>query len=301
MGKKYNTFKDIILNKWGLLSRNKSDVQVGRLSIYRDYYFRLYKKMVTAMFTWENLPNGISQRFIEDKLFNNGFVIFYKSKTGALVVSEATQNELNHYEEPISYQINSLNSVLTGEIVQANKCVAIWNNLFCSGNIATCYFFANRLAGILSTFDTNLEQLKNPYVISCPESQKITAQQMFKQKEEGVPYIFTSDDINNMVKINLLDTNVKNHTKDLEDIVHAVESDALTAFGIDSINVFKRERLTQGESNQNNEQIQLNRYSMQTAREKACEEINSMFGTNISVKVSEAFTPIKEGNSNGVE
>ena len=53
--------------------------------------------------------------------------------------------------------------------------------------------------------------------------------------------------------------------------------------GINTLAVEKKERLITDEANANNEAIDFNIGAMLKARQDACEEINKMFGLNVSV------------------
>lgn len=263
-----------------------------------DFYFRKFRKLITSMFKWENLPDGISARFIEDKLFFNGKLIFFKSqKLGFYVVSQCAEIGLNDYEEPTGYRAYGVNMI--NEPVLAKDCVPIWNDLFRQGNAQNVHFFSKRLSNIEKTIDINLEQLKNPFIISCPEGQRETVKQVMKQKTEGVPYIFTSDEFSSMVDVRVFDLNIKNHTRELEEVKHSIENEGLTFFGINNVNVLKRERLVTGEAEQNDEQITFNKQSMLMARQQAVEQINGKFNQNIKVSlnnyIAEEVEKIKEG------
>ena len=268
-----------------------------------NFYFKKYQRLLMSMFEWDNLPDGISSRFIENKLFYNGLLIFYKSKKlGFYVVAQATPLGINDYEEPTAYRAYGVNKI--NEYVKASECVPIWNDMFVEGNVANVNFFAKSLSNIKKTFDVNLEQLKNPYIVSCAEGQRETIKQIMEQKTDGVPYIFTSEDFNDLVKVNVFNLQIQNHTKELQDVKSAVENEGLTFFGVDNVNIFKRERLTSGEADQNNEQILLNKNSMYRARKLARDAINEKFELNITMELSKNFESELEafgGNSNGNE
>ena len=61
-------------------------------------------------------------------------------------------------------------------------------------------------------------------------------------------------------------------------------NECLTFLGINNANTDKRERLVTNEVDSNNEMIQINSDVMLETRKQACEEINKMFGLNISVE-----------------
>lgn len=251
-----------------------------------NFYFKKYQRLIMSMFEWDNLPDGISSRFIEDKLFYNGLLIFYKSKQlGFYVVAQATPIGLNDYEEPTGYRAYGVNKI--NEYVKPSECVPIWNDMFIEGNVANVNFFAKSLGNVKKTFDVNLEQLKNPYIISCPEGQKETVKQVMAQKTDGVPYIYVNDDFNEMNKVNVFNLQIQNHTKELQDVATTIENEGMTFFGINNVNVSKRERLITGEAEQNDEQITLNKKSMYRARKLAIEKINEKFGLNITLTVAQ--------------
>lgn len=269
----------------GKALKNYADWRLQESIKEYNFYFKKYQRLLQSLFTWSNLPNKISSRFIENKLFFNGLLIFYKSKKlGFYVIAQASPVGLNDYEEPTAYRAYGVNRI--NEYVLPKDCVPIWNDMFIEPNVGNVNFFAKRLSNIQKTFDINLEQIKNPYIISCPESQRESVKQVIKQKSDGVPYIFTSDDFDNQVRINVFNLNIQNFTKELQEVKNNIMSEGLTFFGIDNVDIFKRERLVSGETEQNNEQIFLNKNSMFQSRRKAVEEINSKFGLEIRVDIS---------------
>lgn len=74
-------------------------------------------------------------------------------------------------------------------------------------------------------------------------------------------------------------------------------NEALTYLGISNINIQKKERLITDEVVRNQGGTIASRYSRLKARRQACEEINKMFGLNISVSYSEDFSLIDESGS----
>ena len=248
-----------------------------------DFYKSQLELYCLSMFKWEGLPDGISPRFLERSLFYNGYVIFFKSNLlDCYVVGNATAVGLNDYEEPTSYRVRGVNKL--NELVQASECVVIRNNKLWRGSISAVNFFAKELSNVKKTFDLNLEQLKNPYIVECDEGQLTTVQNMMRKKQNGEPYIFARKDATKQFNITTFDLPIQNHTQTLLDVQSAIESKARTYFGINNNNVFKRERLVSGETNQNNEEIELNRKLMLDERQDACKEICEKFGIDICVE-----------------
>lgn len=245
-----------------------------------DFYKTQLELYCLSMFKWTGLPDKISTRFLERNLFYNGFVIFFKSKDlDAYVVSNATAIGLNDYEEPTAYRARGVNKI--NEILKPSECVVIQNNVLRRGNIGSANFFAKELSNIKKTFDMNLEQLKNPYILECDEGQLTTVQALINKKQNGEPYIFARKDVTKQFNIATFDLKIQNHTSQLMEVMNTYEGKARTHFGINNNNVFKKERLVSNETEQNNEEIELNRKLMLDCRKQACSEIKEMFDINI--------------------
>ena len=67
-------------------------------------------------------------------------------------------------------------------------------------------------------------------------------------------------------------------------------NEALTYLGISNINITKKERLITDEVQRNQGGTLASRLSRLNARKRACEEINEMFGLNISVDYNEEIS-----------
>ena len=258
-----------------------------------NFYYKKFQRLLMTMFTWENLPDGISSRFIEDKLFNNGMLIFFKSQMGFYVIAQATPIGLNDYEEPIGYNAWGINKIK--EYVKPSDCVVIWNDIFRESSVGNVNFFAKRLGNILKTMDVNLEQLKNPTLVVCPENLKESAKSVMSDKTNGIPYIYVSDKFQDMVSVTSLDMHVKDNTASLNTLRKEIQNEALTHFGVNNVNVVKAERLVTSEADQNNEEILLNKISFYKVRKKAVDEINKKFGQKIELKLSiDAFEELED-------
>lgn len=247
-----------------------------------NFYQQQLELYCLSMFKWTGLPDGISNRFLEKSLFYNGWVIFFKSKElGCYVIANATAIGLNDYEEPTAFRARGVNKI--NEVVKVSDCVVIKNNKLWWGNVGNVNFFAKELSNIKKTFDINLEQLKNPYIIECGEGQLTTVQNIITKKQNGEPYIFARKGTMEDIELKSIDLKIQNHTKDLLEVMSNFESKARTHFGINNNNVFKKERLVSNETEQNNEEIELNRKLMLDTRKEACEEIKEKFGIKINV------------------
>ena len=66
-------------------------------------------------------------------------------------------------------------------------------------------------------------------------------------------------------------------------------NEALTYLGVTNISIQKKERMIKDEVQRLQGGVMANRYSREFARQQACEQINRMFGTQISCRFRDVF------------
>lgn len=253
-----------------------------------DFHYKHLKKLVTNMFKWEGLPAQISERFIEDVLFHNGLVVFHENNKKILTVSRAVSSFINAYDEPSEFTCYSRDiNELSSESKSILECVPIYNNTLMEGSSYEVSYFANKLTNVDKTIDVNLDNIKTPFIITAPEGQQLTVETLMSKRANGEPWILMYEDGMRDIKIQPFNFDIKNYTKELTEMKQNIMAEALTYFGIDNVNVYKRERLTSGEVEQNDDHIAINRSSMLKTRQLACDKINEMFGLNVSVTMNE--------------
>lgn len=264
-----------------------------------NFHFQKYMRLITNIFRWENLPDRISERFIEENLFREGQLIFFETLDG-FVVTRCSGFGFNIYDEPTKYKPITNNPEINSRILNAEDCVPIWNNNFRESSTSDVHYFSKKLSELDKTIFVNLEQMKKPYLVQAPEGQESTVRQIFKYKEDGVPYIITDKNIKKDVSIDtkIFDLHTQNFASELLEMQRSIDGDALTYFGINNINILKKERLITGEADGNNQQIAINLESMYKARRKAVNEINNKYGLDIKLEICENIVNEFNGGEN---
>lgn len=265
----------------GKKAKNYSDYRLQQSMIEHSFYVKKLEKLVMSMFQWYNLPDGIPSRFIEKVLYNYGFGVMFKNDAGFIQFAKATKAGFNSYDEPTHYQVYDITGY--SKVINAVDTVPILNNKFWEDNKRNVYFFSKRISQIEKTIESNLNQLKHPTIFGCPEGQIETIKRFWAKVENGEPFIPVSEDFRSSVNIQTFNMNAQNHVKDLQEVKHDYENEALTFFGINNVNILKKERLITGEAEQNNEQIILSKNDMLDVRRESAELINRMFHLDIRV------------------
>jgi hypothetical protein len=250
---------------------------------FRTIYDRLHNLAVN-MFEWEGLPEGMREEHIERVLYTQGKALFFKdANNGLLCLPCTSENNVNIYNEPVNYR-----AVGYGYNVKyaADKCVLIRNNKLQTNTHDYIMLYTNKLTEIERSLDANVKAQKFPYIIACDDKSLLTVKNVYKQISSNEPAIFPDKNFD-MDSIRILETVAPLVTSELADYRHDVTNEVLSFLGINNANTDKRERLIADEVNANNEYIERNVEYMLAAREKACKEINLMFGCEMSVKLRE--------------
>jgi hypothetical protein len=254
---------------------------------FTDYYYKL-KLLATSVFEWEGLPSWMDEKWIESFLFEEGECMIFEDEERGLMISKCVQNgNVNTYGEPTVLSPAGIDVPSEKSFIVDVDCVHIRNNDFV---IPTAFFikqFAYRLAEISRTIDVNVNAQKTPVLVLGSEKQKLTLKQVYSKWEGNEPVIFGDKSLEGLELIRVLKTDAPVVFPQLQTQKQNVWNECLTFLGINNANTDKKERLITGEVEANDVHIDLSADCFLKARERACEKLNELFGTNISVKIRE--------------
>lgn len=255
---------------------------------FTHYYYKLML-IAKSLFKWNNLPNGINEKWIEKYLFSDGQCVFYKDPNlGFMIAKIGECGPLNNYDEPTTIRPYATNYIYTNPntddmLVNNEDCVIIRNNDECIPTFPEIQLYSADLTNIKRTIDTNIEGQKMPVVIVCSDKQKLSFKQAIKQKQDNEPVIYGDKNLD-LNEIKTLNTVTPIVFDKLQTQKNNVLNECLTFLGINNANTDKKERLITNEVDSNNQLIKSCSDVMLKARQEACKRINEMFGLNISVE-----------------
>ena len=251
---------------------------------YIQYVNRLTELSI-SMFEWKNLPDTIDARFLELALFNDGMSVFFKDEVmGYLGLQVMIGGKLNVYRIPIIRTAFAQNGYQM-KLDQSNS-VIIFNNMLHTNSILDVQEMSKRLYEIQRTIDVNVIQQKTPKIITCTENQRLVMKNLYAQYMGNEPFIFGDKNLD-LSGIKTLDTTSPYVADKLYDLKTQYWNEALTYLGISNVNTVKKERMVTDEVQRNLGGTIASRYSRLFMRQQACEQINKMFGLNISVDYRE--------------
>lgn len=279
---------------------------------YVDYLNR-FRRIALSMFEWVNLPKTMSSRYLEQCLYYNGQAsLLYDKKYGFINTKCAGSGYINIYGLPdkfncFSYGYNSMRKLYVGmnpllsneekENQKNEECILVMNNWDRTPTAGSMELFAWRLYLAQRTCDVNISGQRFPVMVVGDEKQRLMLENLYSQYDGNQPFIFGNKNQLNDDMLKAIRTDVPYVTDKVTEYKKEIWNEALTYLGINSISINKKERLTENESNENNELVNLNLQSMLAPRLEACRQFNEKFGLTgtdkeISVRVRSDLTNI---------
>lgn len=264
---------------------------------YSTWFNRLYN-IATSRFEWLNLPDTCNEKFIEQVLFFNGFMVGYKDTAlNSFLIMPCTNNSVLDifgypakvnaygYNGYMAQNLTPYTITLGQEPTRADAALLYANYSRCPDLPAVLYF-ARKLTKIDRTIDVNINVQKTPYIISCGENQRLTVANMFKQVDNFEPAIITTKfyGLNGEKPINVMDLKPPFVADKMQTLKRQVYQEALTYLGIEANTSEKAERQVTEELTANMGETESMRQSPLASRKQFCKEFNKIYGTNIDVK-----------------
>lgn len=263
--------------------RKKTQFDISALDntlSYSDYIYKLLELGISR-FQWNDLPPSIDERFLELTLMTDGQAVYFRDEVmGDLALQVMIGGPLDVYRVPIertAFAANGYNKRLDN-----TNSVIIWNNLLRTNTYYIVLKYAKLLYDLDQIINVNLRAQKTPVLIKGTPQQKMTLENVYKQYDGNEPVIFGYQNLD-LNDITVLKTDAPYVADRIYDMKTKYWNEALTALGISNVTMSKKERLISDEVNRSMGGTVAMRNSGLEARRYAADQINAMFGTNISV------------------
>lgn len=252
---------------------------------YNEYVDVLVELCIST-FQWDNVPDTVDPRFIELALYNKGMAVYFNDEVIGNLCLYSIQNGMrNVYGVPKRRRAYSPYNHYQVELDDTNS-VIIYNNMLRKPSFELVQMYAERLWSLDRAIDVNVNACKTPILITCNEKEKLSLLNMYKEYEGNAPVIFGDSSLNSD-SIKAIRTDAPYLSDKIFQLKTQIWNEALTRLGIANVNTQKKERLVQDEVGVTTSSAVASRLSRLKAREQAVEQINKMFGTDISVKFNE--------------
>ena len=270
----------------GNKDKQQRENQILNDETYIMYYNRL-TALAISMFEWKNLPETIDPRFMELMLYAKGQIVFFKDDAmGFLCLPFTIDGKLNVYGLPSTVRAYAVTGYQ--KHLKENERVIIWNNYLHTSTEIDIINYSKRLYKMERTIDVNLEAQKTPILLQCTENQRLVLENLYKQYEGNMPFIFADKNLD-LNGITTVQTNAPFIADKVEIIKSKRWNEAMTCLGIKNSDADKKERLISDELSASMGDVKAQQYTRLTARQDAAKQINSMFGLDISVDFREGI------------
>lgn len=272
----------------------------NRQIAHERMYMRVLTEMAANRFDWQGLPDEINKRFLEWNLVYRALTVFYKDpEYDRYVVAQGSGvGHTNYVDEPVSFTVigpgigaghaKTLKALPWRDEAGTRfepECVPIWANFSRYPDLDIIMLYAHKLAKIDRSIEITADNMRKTKVVAAPESERLSYVNVLKQIAEGQEAVFGTTALQDLAgAVSVLDLGVATGTLSELQIGRAkLWSECMGLLGINNANQEKKERLVAAEVGANDEQVQATRNVALNARQFACEQINQLYGLNVSV------------------
>ena len=249
--------------------------------------------VVTSIYEWKNLPvfSGKKWRstFIEMILMYNGSLAYAETKSGNIFSPCSPINGYNLMGDPVKLVLQPNNApwldgfVSTGETVE--KFVFIRNTPKAASVFPYVTETAKALTECFMSLQANVQQQKFPMVFTATKENKISVEVAANKWMGFSPFMIVKQKLADMLQqakpFNLSAPYVADK---LMETYQEILMNFYTRLGINTPGQEKKERLIMDEVNANNQVTEISSDIYLRSRKEAAEQINEMFGTDISIE-----------------
>ena len=280
-----------------------------------EFYRRKLWREVSNLFKWEGLPDEIPVDYLERILVRKGMALFFKDEEAyGYMALECAIKGYNMYRQPTTAHCTAPNDQgkksyfqrtiihKYDENVPIEKAAVLINNMY---NHEPLYeiieHYAYRLTLVQNAFDTNALWQHIPVTWSVNDNNmKLSIEKWFVDMLSGKPLIMMDKTLlagDNEIIGNV--TEVPFLLDKLMDAKNEIYNEFKATIGLNAPGADKKERLVVAEATSNDESKETCLNIMLSQRKIAAEEINSVFGLNVSVDLaySEEMEVEEDGTS----
>lgn len=282
----------------------KDEKKLLKLNYSYTYWFYNLLEKLSRVFQWEGLP--CEQVQLELRTLADGFCGFVNDEYTGFTVTRGSMNGITEYSDLpiISRYTNFLyaNPIMKGgNPVIGKEATICYNTALRTSVLPMVKRYASLLAHAEMSVKCAIVSLRENEVFAVEDDKTAQEVRRYHQKVyEGEPDVI----IDKSLVGNIQDLSKSNGTQGTSSTMQAwdIRLEILRSF-FNEIGVRfardKRERMVTDEVDSDAQMLLLNINDMLKCREQFCKETNELFGTNISVRLSDEFELIKPTREDG--
>lgn len=273
-------------------NKAKYDMMNDTTDVFSGYiYYKnfLFEKLI-KIFNYENLPPTIPQEALEDYILHFGFAGIANNEKYGLVAVPCTKYGVGLYPryEPLAQYCTPL--MQDRDLVVGRDIVIFKNNTYQLSCIPLVERYARQLADADSSITIALENARINVIPSFDDEEGAESYKAYMIANR-LGQVDAVADTSFIQKGNFTDYQ-KNNQSTLSLSLVETRNEILRSFLLEigiTVASDKKERMVVDEVNVNSQLLMFNLHDMLDNRKQAVADVNAIFGTNISVDLSEEY------------
>ena len=273
-------------------NKAKFDMMEDTTDVFKGYLY--YKNFLTEklikIFKYENLPSTIPQEALEDYIIHFGFAGITNNEKYGMVAVPCTKYGVGLYPryEPLAQYCTPL--MQGSNLVVGKDIVVVKNNTY----QLSCMPLVERYARMLADADSSITiALDNARINQIPSFDDEESAESYKafMIANRLGQVDTVADSSFIQRGNFVEYQTNNQSTmslSLVETRNEILRSFLLEIGI-TVASGKKERMVVDEVNVNSQLLMFNLRDMLDSRKKAMADVNALYGTNISVELSEEY------------
>ena len=277
--------------KRGMEKAEENETVIMNQATYDSWLYK-FLNVALSVYEWEGLPEGIDQRQLEMWLLTRGYAIFFydpaliddtarRAPEGYAVLEGVAYGEWDLYNIPNERRVYA--PMGFNKTLDETNSVIMFHNQLRTPEVFTYEMYARRIAELDRTIDVNVRAQKTTKVVRCDDKQRLTWKNVMMQYDGNV-YTIMGDKSIDLKDLEVLDLSSELVALDLDVLKQRYIAEAMQFAGVESVPPEKRERLVSSEVTGAMGGTEALRFSRLCARQQACEQINGLFGLDVSVR-----------------
>lgn len=284
---------------------NVNDVETGY-----NYWFNKLLLRCMSIFNWNNLPETLPEREIELNILLTGHCVIFKHHDE--IVTQCTQlfnnqDSIYYYPNKAIYsnpkiKSDTLKIGVNAEIIYNTP---LQDNIFYLPSDGGMLTFISRYARMLADIESTLNiYTVNERLVSFPtasnDNTKNSLVRFFEKLAIGRREIISDNSIVEQFRnVDVVRTNIKDGVNDWIIARDKILEQFYRDIGVKMYNP-KKAQVTEDEIESNSQVLLISLKDLLKERQQGVERVNKMFGTNITVEISEEFKQSEKGGADNV-
>lgn len=255
--------------------------------------FQMLNK-TTKFFRYTNLPDSISEKDLETLLQVNGFAIWHKVDNKLYVFTGGLGGEPDVYYLPTIATIANPALNYSKNLKIGEECVVMQNDYYYQGLMPLFNKYGNLLVEAELSLKYAILNARIPALIQADNENSLRSAQDFIQKViDGKDYgVIASKEFFDGVRTE--DFHKASSIKDLIEAIQYIKGSWYNEIGLNAAFNMKREALNEAEATLNEDILYPTLDTMLECRRRALEQVNEMYGTNITVDFDSVWKQNRE-------